>query len=67
MIYHVVLYGEGDAKVADAFVEAASSDEAYPVALRLMRKEYPHIDPQKYNQTMTMETLYRTIDSDSNP
>ena len=67
MIYHVVMYGDGDNKVAEAFVEAPSSEEAYPLALRLMRKEYPNIDPQKYNQTLTSETLYRTIDFDSMP
>ena len=67
MIYHVVMYGNSDIKVAEAFVEAASSDEAYPIAMRLMRKEYPHVDPQNYNQTMTTEILYRTIDFGSSP
>ena len=62
MIYEVVLYGDADEPVAKAFVEANSHNEAHTAALRLMGKQYPHIDPQRYNQTVAMETLYRTGD-----
>jgi len=60
MIYEVVLYGSTDEAVGKAFVEAQSANEAHSVALRLMRKQYPNIDPQKYNQTIAMEILFRT-------
>ena len=65
MIYEVVLYGNDDTPVGKAVVEAQSANEAHVVALRIMRKQYPHVDPQKYNQTIAMETLYRTVDTDS--
>jgi hypothetical protein len=60
MIYEVVLYGSDDQPVGKALVEAPSANEAHSVAIRLMKKQYPHIEPQKYNQTIAMEILYRT-------
>ncbi len=62
MIYHVVLHGDSK-PVAEAYVEASSANEAHTIALRLMRKQYPEVDPQKYDQTIAMETLYRCLDS----
>jgi len=56
------MYGEDDKTLAKAFVEAPTANEAHSVAIRLMRKQYPNVDPQKYNQTIAMETLYRTED-----
>lgn len=60
MIFEVVMYGESDEPVAKAFVEALTLNEAHTVALRLMRKQYPNLDPQSYNQLIASEILYRT-------
>ena len=59
MLFEVTLYGSDDEPVAKSLVEAASANEAHTVALRLIRKQYPQIDPQKYNQTIATPTLFR--------
>lgn len=59
MIFEVVMYDDGDEPVATALVEADDSRAAHAMAMRLMRKKYPELDPEKYNQTLVMEKLFR--------
>lgn len=59
MLYHVKMYDDGDTPVAEAHVEAESFEDARTIAFRIMRKDYPGIDPERYNQTMITDELYR--------
>ena len=60
MIVEVVMYGPNDEPVAKALVESNSLDEAHGIAIKLIKKQYPDIDPQKYNQTMANQTYFRS-------
>lgn len=59
MIVEVIMYGQDDEPVAKALVESDSLDEAHSVAMRIMKKQYPDLDPEKYNQTIASSLLYR--------
>ena len=60
MIVEVVMYGIDDEPIAKALVDAPSLNAAHEIGLRLIRKQYPDIDPQKYNQTMANEIYFRS-------
>jgi len=59
MLFEVILYGDDDEPVGKAVVDAATAHEAHAVATRLMRKQYPNINPENYNRTLIMETVCR--------
>ena len=60
MIVEVVMYGDSDEPIAEALVEAPTFGDAHTIAMRLMKKQYPDIDPQKYNQTMMSKIYFRS-------
>ena len=60
MLYEVAMYGKSDEPIASAFVEAESVYDAHSIAIRLIRKKYPDIDPQQYNQTVVTDMLFRS-------
>lgn len=60
MVVEVVMYGQGDEPVAKALVEAPSLEEAHAIAMRIMKKQYPDVDPEKYDQTIAQSILFRS-------
>lgn len=60
MIVEVVMYGDNEEPIAIALVEANSFDEAHAKAMKIMKKQYPDIEPQKYNQTLTDKIYFRS-------
>lgn len=60
MLVSVKMFNENDEQIAEALVEAPDFIEAHQKAMKLMRKQYPDIDPQKYNQTMANQIYFRS-------
>jgi hypothetical protein len=60
MLVEVIMYGENDEQVAKSLVEADTLNDAHKIAIRLIKKQYPDIDPQSYNQTIASKIYFRS-------